>query len=296
MSAGPGAVSPGAVTVRLRGLRDDLAPALRRVADVVLADPAGAASFSISQLAAAAGSSPSSVLRLAHQLGLDGYPELRLALARDAARGPSRAGTAGVDGDIAQGDDLASVVAKIVAADVRAVQDTAAALDVAVLEKVIGALAAARRVDLYGVGASGIVAADLQQKLTRIGRVASAFSDAHLGVTSAALLTSADAAIAISHTGATTDTLDALLVARRVGATTVAITNAPLSPLARAADHVLLTAAVETMFRSGATASRLAQLTVIDCLFVGLAQRTFEASQAALEATYDAVRHRPTAR
>lgn len=283
------------VTVRLRGQLDYLAPALRRVAAVVLADPGAAAGLSISDLATAAGSSPSSVLRLAHGLGLDGYPQLRLALARDAAGGTARAGEAGAEGDIRAGDDLASVVAKIVAADVRAVQETAAALDVVALERVIDALADARRIDLYGVGASGIVAADLQQKLTRIGRFASAFSDAHLGVTSAALLTAADVAVAISHTGATNDTLDALLVARRAGATTVAVTNSPLAPLARAADHVLLTAATETMFRSGATASRLAQLTVVDCVFVGLAQRTFAASQRALEATFDAVRHRPTA-
>lgn len=286
------------VLARLRGLRGWLTPALRRVADVVLADPGEAATYSISQLASVAGSSASSVLRLAHQLGLDGYPELRLALARDAAGG-ARAGsalTAGLAGDIAEGDELASVVAKIAAADVAAVQDTAAALDVVVLERVIDALAAARRIDLYGVGASGIVAADLEQKLTRIGRFAAAFSDAHRGVTSAALLSAADVAIAISHSGATTDTLDALLVAARCGATTVAVTNAPRSPLARSADHVLLTAATETTLRSGATASRLAQLTVVDCVFVGLAQRTFEASQAALEATYDAVRRRPTAR
>lgn len=286
---------PPSVTVRLRGQMNDLAPALRRVAAVVLADPAAAAGLSISELAAAADSSPSSVLRLAHALGLDGYPQLRLALARDAARGAVPGAGAGMAGDIAAGDDLGSVVAKIVAADVRAVQDTAAALDVAVLERVIDVLVTARRIDVYGVGASGIVAADLQQKLTRIGRFAAAFSDAHLGVTSAALLTPADVAIAISHTGATTDTLDALLIARRGGAATVAIANSARSPLARAADHVLLTAAAETVFRSGATASRLAQLTVVDCVFVGLAQRTFEASQQALEATYDAVRHRPTA-
>lgn len=282
------------VTVQLRGRLDYLAPALRRVAEAVLADPAAASGLSIAELAQAARSSPSSVTRLAHALGLDGYPQLRLALARDAARDPGR-GAPRLDGDIAEGDDLGSVVAKIAAADVRAVQETAAALDVAALERVIDALAAARRVDLYGVGASGIVAADLQQKLTRIGRFASAFSDAHLGVTSAALLSQGDVAVAFSHTGATTDTLDALVIAGRGGATTVAVTNSPLSPLARAAQHVLLTAAAETTFRSGATASRLAQLTVVDCVFVGLAQRTFEASQAALEATYDAVRHRPTA-
>lgn len=285
---------PPRVTIALRRRLDDLKPALRRVADVVLTDPAAASELSISQLAQRAHSSPSSVIRLCHALDLEGYPQLRLALASDAAR-RAEDGSPGTQGDIAAGDDLASVVAKIAAADVRAVQDTAAALDVAALAGVIDVLAAARRIDLYGVGASAIVAADLQQKLTRIGRVALAYADAHLAVTSAALLTPQDAVVAISHSGSTTDTLDALLVAARGGARTVAVTNNPASPLARAADHVLLTAATESLFRSGATASRLAQLTVVDCVFVGLAQRTFEASQAALEATYDAVRHRPTA-
>ncbi len=79
------------------------------------------------------------------------------------------------------------------------------------------------------------------------------------------------------------------------GATTIAITNSPNAPLALEADHVLLTAARESVFRSGATASRLAQLVVIDCLFVGLAQRTFGPSQQALEATWLAVRQRPAA-
>lgn len=284
------------VTLTLRAQRDYLQPALRRVADAILADPARATTLSIGELAASAGSSPSSVVRLCRALDLDGYPELRLALAADIARRDPDTGTGGPDGDIAAGDDLASVVAKIAATDIRAVQDTAALLDVAVLEQVIDVLADARRVDLYGVGASGIVAADLQQKLTRIGRVAMAFSDAHLGLTSAALLREGDVAVAISHTGATTDTLDPLMLARRGGATTIAVTNSLRAPLAQVADHVLLTAASETVFRSGATASRLAQLMVVDCVFVGLAQRTFEASQAALEVTYDAVRRRPTAR
>lgn len=102
-----------------------------------------------------------------------------------------------------------------------------------------------------------------------------------------------DLAVAISNSGTTGDTLDMLRTAKARGATTVAVTNNPNSPLAAEADHVLLTAAHESVFRAGATASRLAQLVVVDCLFIGLAQRTFRASQAALEATWSAVRHRP---
>lgn len=280
------------ITVVLRGQLDYLQPAQRRVAEVVLAAPERVAGLSIAELAAETGASAATILRLCRALGLDGYRELRLALASEAGRRDGN-GTHS-QGDIGAGDDLASVVRKIAALDAQAVRDTADTLDIGVLERVIGALAGAPRVIAFGVGASAIVAADLQQKFTRIGRTALAFNDAHLGITSLALLDPGDVAVVVSHSGATTDTLDALLVASRRGATTVAITNSPTSPIAVAADHVLLTAARESVFRSGATASRLAQLVVVDCVFVGLAQRTFAESQAALEATYQAVRKRPT--
>jgi len=101
-----------------------------------------------------------------------------------------------------------------------------------------------------------------------------------------------DVALGISHTGVTRDTIDALAEARAHGATTIALTNFAQSPIARVANHMLTTAARETTFRCGAMASRLAQLTVVDCLFVGAAQRTYADTLAALEATREAVRAR----
>lgn len=280
------------ITVTLRGRLDDFKPAQRRVAQIILADPRQASAKSISDLAEQAGTSQATVVRLAHELGLSGYPELRLALATEQGMRQQADVPAG---DIAEGDDLASVVAKIAYIDVQAVRDTTDIVDIAALEAVITALQHAHRIDVYGVGASAIVGADLVQKLTRIGRMAVAYGDAHLGLTSAALLTPGDVAIAISHSGHTADTLDMLRQAGVRGAKTIAVTNSPNSPLAKLADHTLLTAARESLFRSGATASRLAQLVVVDFMFVGLAQRTFHDSQAALELTRSAImERRPT--
>ncbi|WP_149203249.1 MurR/RpiR family transcriptional regulator [Actinotalea subterranea] len=286
-------MSGASVPVRLRGLLDDLRPSMRRVAELVLADPEHAAGLTISRLAAEAGASQSTIVRLCQELGLDGYREFRLALVSELGRREGAAHTP-VTGDIAPGDSIGTVIEKIAFADARAVEDTARSLSADSLEAVVEAIVQARRTDIYGVAASGIVAADLEQKLHRIGRVAFAHTDTHLALTSAALLMPGDVAIGISHTGMTNDTVDALTLARAQGATTVAITNAPRSDLAATADHVLLTAARETTFRSGATASRLAQLTVVDCVFVAVAQRTYDASQRALEATATALRDRRT--
>jgi len=163
-------------------------------------------------------------------------------------------------------------------------------IDVDALAKVVDAVVNAPRVDLYGFAASAFVALDLQQKLHRIRRVAFAWSDVHIALTSAALLGEGDVAIGISHTGTTVEVVEALEEAAKHGATTVAVTNFPRSPLAKMADLVLTTAARETTYRSGAMASRIAQLTVIDCLFIGVAQQVLPDARKALEETASAVR------
>lgn len=281
------------VAVRIRSLLPSLAPAERRVAEAVLSDLAAAASRPIGSLATAANTSETTVVRFCRAVGVGGYPELRLRLAAEAGRAASSGHDGRIVGsDIGPGDDLAEVVEKVSFADARAIEETAAQLDLATLEAVVDALVAAERIELFGVGASAFVAADFQQKLRRIARLAFVSTDAHAALTSAALLGPADVAVGFSHTGATLDTVEPLHEARERGARTVAVTNFPRSPIAEVAELVLTTAARETTFRSGAMASRLAQLTVVDCLFVAVAQRTYSGTLDALERTYAAVRHR----
>ena len=280
---------PGAdvgILVTIRSLLPNLAPVERRVAQAVLDDPQGVAWRSISELARACGTSATSVVRFCRAIGLRGYPDLRLALAGAVAHDDAAAAAA--SHDIVPGDDAAAITRKIAYADARAVTDTASHLDIAILVQVTEALAKAGRIDIYGVGASGFVALDLQMKLQRIGRPAFAWPDPHMAISSAALRGGGDVAIGLSHTGTTVDTIDALREARSHGATTAAVTNFPWSPITEVADFVLITAARETAFRSGATTSRIAQLTVVDCLFVTLAQQDLPGTRVALERTFAA--------
>jgi DNA-binding MurR/RpiR family transcriptional regulator len=237
--------------------------------------------------------SETTVLRFCRAIGLGGYPELRIALARAAQREETdqNAGPP-VNGPIGEGDSVADVVAKISYADSRAVEETGAALDVAALTAAIDAVSAAGRIDVYGIGASALVAHDLHQKLHRLGLISFSWADPHLALTSAAVLEAGDVAIGISHTGTTIDTVDSLRVARQHGATTIAVTNFAKSPITAEADVVLTTAARETTFRSGAMASRIAQLALIDCLFTGVAQRSYDHAIDTLETTYAAVSSR----
>lgn len=280
----------GGLIVHISGLLPSLSPAERRVARLVVADPADAARRTITALATAAETSEATVIRFCRSVGMAGYPQLRIRLAAEAARRVEPADSRVVGGDIPPDADLGQIIATIAFNDARAVEETAEQLDAAVCELVVEAINRAARVEVYGAGASGFVASDFQQKLHRIGRTAFYWPDVHTALTSAALLGRGDVAIGISHTGTTSDTVEVLEQARLRGASTVALTNFPRSPITDVADHVLTTAARETTYRSGAMASRLAQLTVVDCLFVGVAARNRARARKAIEVTAEAVR------
>ena len=274
------------VLIRVRSALPNLRPAEQRVAQAVLDDPAAISESSITAVARQCQTSETTVLRFCRAIGLGGYPELRIALARAAQyeEADQEAG-APVNGDIGPSDTLSDVVAKITHSDARAIEDTAAALDLVALQVAIDAVCAARRIDIYGIGASALVGHDLQHKLHRIGLTSFIWAEAHLALTSAALLGEDDVAIAISHTGTTLDTIDPLRVARQRGATTIAVTNFERSAITAVSDVVLLTAARETTFRSGAMSSRIAQLALVDCLFAAVAQRFYDRSLAAVQTT-----------
>jgi len=282
------------VLVALRGLKPTLVPSQRRVATLILHNPALASRRTISELAEAASTSETTVQRLCHELGVGGYRDLRVALAAESGREQERAANRDIGSDIGRNDDLDAIIDTVTFTDRQAIADTARILDRAALAEAVARTASARRIDIIGVGASAVVALDLQQKLHRIGLIAYAWHDTHAALTAAAILRPDDLAIGVSHTGATTDTIDAIREASQHGAHTIALTGVPNSPLAAAADLLLLTADRETTFRSGATASRIAALSVVDVLFVAVAQRRYDQSVSALDATRRAVASRRT--
>ncbi|MCG7426987.1 MurR/RpiR family transcriptional regulator [Helcobacillus massiliensis] len=280
----------------IRDARPTLPPAVDRVARLLLADPSAAAAMTISEVAREAGSSEASAVRLARELRLSGYRELRSMLRTEIAFNEGRTASFAGDAqaqmlgnDLSASDTLAETVAKIAFADARAVQDTADQLDLDALGRAVDTLASAQRIVTFGVGASAFAALDLQQKLARIGRSAVAFTDVHQGLPGVALLDGDDAAVIVSHSGFTTDAIDVLAAAKRAGVRTVGVTNAGRSPLSEGAGVVLLTAAQESEMRSGATASRIAQLSVVDMLFIATAQRDIESARSALSRTYLAI-------
>lgn len=292
-----GLAAPDSVLVRIRAQLPEFTGALRRVADQILDDAAAAARATIVELAERSGTSPATVTRFCRALGYEGYADLRLGIAGETGRAARAAGwTVDIGREIQPTDPLDRVLHQIMGADTRALHDTAARLDLGEVERAADAIAAASRVDIFGAGGSALVGAEMQFCLHRIDVAAWAWTDVHNGLASAALLRPGDVALGISHSGETRETIEMIAEAGSHGATTVALTSFPRSPLADVADIVLLTATHATTFRPDALSARHPQLVVLDLLYIAVAQRTHERAHAAFQRTARAVDgHKATA-
>lgn len=272
-----------------------LSAAEARVAETILGDPTLVVDLAINDLAKLCRTSLSTVARFAQSLGFSGYREFRVAVARTVTLAQAQQARFGLDTTAIDPDDEpATVAAKLAAHEIDAIEKTARGLDAAALDRVARAVVAARHIDLFGQGASSLTAQDLQQKLARIGCSVAHSADPHLALTTASLRTAGDVAIAFSHGGETLEVVRAVEVARDAGALTVAVTSVADSALALAADIVLLTHAHESPFRMAAMSSRIAQLALVDILFVRVVQHRGEPVAVPLRLTHDAAapRHR----
>ncbi|MDX3105140.1 MurR/RpiR family transcriptional regulator [Nonomuraea angiospora] len=280
------------ILARIRGVEPTLTATHRRIAEMILADPAAVAASTIGELAERCGTSLTTVTRFCRELGLAGYPELRLALAAELGRNDA---TPREQSLIAfSPDDPGSLVLRsLLASDMRAMEETAAQLDLEAVDRAVSALVGARFIDFFAVAGSAGVAMDLHLRLHAIGRPGALWTDVHSAVCSANARDGQDVALGISHSGTTAEVVEPLAIARKRGATTIAVTNFPRSPLAEAADIILTTAAQDTPFRAGGVAARHTQMLVLDCLYIGVVQRTHETSNQLLTAATDAVaKHR----
>lgn len=248
---------PTDVTTLIRTELPRLAGSLRKVGELILEDPAAVTHCSAAELGRRTGTSQATVTRFCRAIGLDSYQHLLIELAQERGRGEvSDWGSAEIGPDISPDDSLERVVQVVGSADLRAIQQTIERIDLDALERAAQALAKARRIDVYGVGGSGAVAQETETRLFRIGCQVRGWTEVHGAATSAALLTPADVAIGISHSGATRETLEPFETAKERGATTIAITTDPRSPLAKAADIRLISSTSETSFRTGSIGGR----------------------------------------
>jgi DNA-binding MurR/RpiR family transcriptional regulator len=243
----------------------------------------------IAQLAEYCGSSQAAIVRFFKKLGFSGLKDIKKVLAHELIGSSKENFDNEGYSDIKAGDSPRDIISKVAENHIHAIEETVKILDIGAFGRAVEVLTRAKRVDLFGFGASGLVAQDLQQKFLRIGKYCLACTDVHLQFTAAASLTKNDVAVFISYSGKTKDIISCLRLVRKQGVSTIAITKYGSGPLTKLADIVLAVCSPEIMLRSGAMSSRITQLAVVDMLFTGVAGQNFEKNQELLQYSHDSV-------
>jgi len=227
------------------------------------------------------------IVKLSKKLGYNGFRELR-----DKVHRYSQLPVSDLYQEIDPEDSPAVIVQKIFRTAIQALEETIAILSIDHFSNAVEAMIKARQRDFYGVGGSATIIKDASHKFMRIGVRSSVYDDAHLMMMSASLLDERDVVLAVSHSGQTSAVLEATRLARRNGAKIIALTNYPNSALADIADIVLLSTARGSALMSENAAARIAQLNIIDALFVCVAQRDMPQAEANLEKTMSSVKQK----
>ncbi|SHH43551.1 transcriptional regulator, RpiR family [Caloranaerobacter azorensis DSM 13643] len=263
-------------------------PSEKKVAQYILENPEEVIRLSIMELAMKCNTSEASIIRFCRTLSLKGYQELKLSLSHDISKEEKK--TRIIHEVIEADDTTEKILEKISIGSIKAIEDTKKVLNIDSLNKAIEAIDKAKRIYIFSAGASSVVALDAQYKFARINIPVFMYFDSHMQLTSSVHLTSEDVAIGISNSGRTKDVIKALEIAKRRGATTICITQYGQSPILNVSDIILFTANVENNFRSGAMASRIAQLNIIDSIFIGVACKRYDEVIKCLEVTREVVK------
>lgn len=252
-------------------LEDSLRKSDRRVARVVLDRPAEVVDMTLATLAKTAGVSEPTVIRFCAAIGCDGFRDMRVKLARSLAFARSTSHTA-----IGHDDTLSTIITKVFDFNLSNLNWAQGKLDGKRIELAVRRLTEARRIEFFGLGASGIVAQDAQQKFPLFGVPCGAPVDAHQMYMTAEMLAAGDVAIAISNTGQTREVIAAIEVARQNGASTIGITGHGDSPLLKHCDIALVVETLENTDLYTPTVSRLSHLVLIDILSTAVSLRKGE--------------------
>lgn len=255
----------------LHEMKSLLPPSEQKIADYILINPEKIVRMTVSDLAEKSETSTAAVTRLCKSLKLDGFQDLKLRVNGDLIQEKELQSR-----DIEPNEPVNKTIEKVTDLAVQALRETSQLLSGEEMSKAVDAILTCRSIHFFGVGASAISAMDAQQKFLRINKPSTAFTDIHMGATIVANAGPEDVLVAISFSGETMEVIRIMELAKEKGVRTISLTKYGASTILDLADIKLTTSPTkEANFRSGATSSRLAQLHVMDILFMSVASRQY---------------------
>lgn len=252
------------IRLQIKTLYKDLSLKEQAIADYILENPSKVSHSSISDLSNELGIADSTFFQFTKKLGYNGFKDFKMAMLMQE----NDFSAISIHENIQKSDNELTMAQKVFDSNMTTLTDTKNLLKEEDLKLAAAMINQSKRLFFFGVGGSEIVATDAYHKFLRSPITVFHSSDYHIQLMEASLLTSDDCGIFISHTGKSRETIELAQVAKNNGAKIIVITSHAASPLAKLGDVVFISISEETEFRSEALASRIAQLSIMDSLYV----------------------------
>lgn len=275
------------IILKIQSMYNSMTKSGKTIADFVFMHSEEVMYCSITELSERIKVGEASIIRFCRFIGLKGFQEFKLSLAKTLVN-PEM----GIHEKISINDSLESLVNKITEENTLAVENTKKILSIEQLDRAADSILRADKTVFFGVGPSAYTAMDAKYKFMRLGLNVDANIDSHVQQISSLNIKNRDAAVGISFSGSTYDTVEALKAAKQSGASTIAITNYSKSPITAYSDTILLSAARETPLKGGELTAKIVQIHLIDILFSTVAIRMQDKAIRNLEITAEAITKR----
>lgn len=254
-----------------RFLLPTLSPSEKKAAEYLLANPHKTVSMTLVRFAKESGSSQASIIRLCKRIGVSGFSELKSTLAVQLAVEDQY--ETGLDNHQKRslGSDMIQIINTVFKENIKILKETFA-LATDEYNRAFEALLRAKRIGFFAIGDATIPCQFANFKFRRLGYDCYAELDSDLQVICASNFNDGDVAIAVSHTGNTTQVNAAMELAHNNGATTIGITKRERSDMIKVCDIKLFTATPDMTVGQEAVARRIAEQAILEALYFGVLQ------------------------
>ena len=241
----------------------------QRISHFIIEQQFDLAKFSATKVGAKLGISDSSVIRYAKSIGCSGFPDLKLKLAALAPQA-QKLPTQSVYAEIESSDSTQTIIEKSKNLFTSKIEQSLSLIDTDTIERSAELLLKANKILLSGIGASAVVAADINHKLIRSGFNVQFNLDYHIQIVQASLLKKDDVLLVVSARGNTQEVLATIEKARANGAKVIALTRYGKGKVAQLSDFVIPYSYTEEHNQLGMVTPQLLQMIAFDILFFKL--------------------------
>ena len=260
----------------------------KAIADYIIANPTDAFSLNASELAERTQSSPATVGRFSKKIGFDSYVEAKIrmmSLTDPVPDTPSQSRSLFIE----KNDSYQSCAKKLLSQITNVCVSTMNILDYTALERTISALLVSNNIYLAGIGASSVIIQDLNLKLIRLQKKTHYSRDYHVNLLEAKTAQKKDVLLAFSYSGHSKVVLETVRTVNEQGALTIAVTGSANTPLAKAADIVLCSPALEQSARIGAVSSHYSQQFIADLIFLGMITHLYDEADSMIASAAETI-------